>query len=213
MRKLQLSALVVAVAALTYVLMPLAAAWHIREAVRAGDTRALQERVDWPSVRQSLKDSVAEAREALRELAEAAGEPPPGLWQRIKSAAFPYLADPLIERYVTAEGVVRLHAWREAWRRRLAGGGREGGTREAVAGRDSSTRLSRAWTALGRVERLAFVAPTRVEIQVSDTLRPGRSWRATLELGGAGWRLSGIRILRRSPAPARARAAWAGGRR
>ncbi len=208
MRKLQLAVLLISVAALTYATMPFLAAWQLREAVRAGDLPTLRERVDWPSVRQSLKSSIGEVREALQELAEVAGEPPQGLWQRIKSAAFPYVADPLIERYVTPEGVARLYVWRQAWRRRVAGGKSSAGVGDESRSWLGANALSRGVTALGRIERVSFTTPMRVEIGWSDTLRPGRSWLATLRLGATGWRLTEVRILRQRPST-RARSARA----
>ena len=97
------------------------AAWDIREALRGGKTDVLEQRVDWASVRTSLKRIAVETRQLMQEMSEASGVPQvkPGLWQRIKTAAAPYFADPLIDRYVTAEGAPQIWAWRQTWRAKI----------------------------------------------------------------------------------------------
>ncbi len=211
-----------------YMSGPVLVAWHIREAVRTGDTATLRSKVDWPSVRQSLKSSLGETREALKELAEAAGLPPPTLWQRLKATALPYLADPLIDRYVTAEGAPKLYAWRQTWRRRVeaarnrsdrpgaAETGPEVGRAAAGTGSDrlggsplsnstpAVTFLERQRALLGRVERWGFVSPGRFEIEVQDRTLATRRWFAALELRGLAWQLTEMRVLR-TPSPSRGR--------
>ena len=44
------------------------AGWQIREAMRTGDTAVLQRRVDWPSVRQTLKQTATETRALMSEM-------------------------------------------------------------------------------------------------------------------------------------------------
>lgn len=208
LRKLVLAALLLVLAIGTYATAPLVAAWQIREAVVAGDTARLRERVDWPAVRQSLKSSVGEVRQALAELTEAAGLPRPGLWQRLKAAALPFVADPLIDRYVTAEGAPQLYAWRQAWKQRVAA------VREAArssAGLVAAsvtptpptapenwlqdTPLPRILAAGRRIERWAFVSPFRLEIELADRVVPSRSWRAEMQLQGFTWRLTAVKIV------------------
>jgi len=209
MRSLLLIAAVLGlvIAAGGYAAMPFHAAWQIREAVRTGDTTTLRTRVDWQSVRQSLKSSLAETRLALGELAEVAGVEKPGVWQRVKSVVFPYLADPLIERYVTAEGAPRLYAWRQTWRQRVAGPLRRPEPATMLAGTWlADTAIDRHATFLHRLERARFVSPRRLEITFADRHRAGRLWHAALELRGLGWQLTEMRVVT-APTASRARVA------
>lgn len=184
------------VAAGLYAAMPFVSAWQIREAVRTGDTATLARKVDWPSVRNSLKSSLGEARQALSELADVAGQPRPSLWQRLKVAALPYLTDPLIDRYVSAEGAPRLYEWRQTWRSRV---------RPALGRGEPPTLLSDTWiggTALDRglslarrVDRAHFVSPSRLEIELADRYVETRRWFAALERRGVDWQLTEMKVL------------------
>ena len=195
-RKLLLTGLLALVAVASYGAAPIIAAWQIREAVRSGDAERLREKVDWPRVRQSLKSSLSESRSVIEELAAAGGQAPPGLWQRLKAAALPFVTDPLIDRYVTADNVPRLYAWRQAAKAR-------GSAKAAVVtsgeGSDSfgllKAKIERNMALLDRVERWRFSSPTRLEVVVRD--RPGslRLWMAALELRGLSWQLTEMHVL------------------
>jgi hypothetical protein len=202
-RKLVGFALLTAVAVGAYVSAPMVAAWQIREAVRSGNTAKLQEKVDWPSVRKSLRVSLDESRKVISELTDAAGLPRPGIWQRIKMAAVPFLADPLIGRYVTAEGVSKLYAWRQKWGRRVqwVRATAHASTQLVAA---SVTPASEGWldrlgfgralALVRRVKRWAFVSPIRFEIELADRIAQGRTWQAALELRGLTWKLTEMRV-------------------
>lgn len=199
---MRLKLLVVAMAATLmagisfYAAMPFVAAWQIREAVRTGDKATLARKVDWPSVRQSLKSSIGETRQELGELADTAGQPPPGLWQRLKVAALPYLTDPLIDRYVSAEGAPRLYEWRQTWRNRV---------RPALGRSDPATLFAGTWiggTAIDRglslarrVDRARFVSACRVEIELADRTVESRRWFAALERKGLEWQLTEMKVM------------------
>ena len=180
------------------------AAFEIREALRLGDTATLARRVDWPSVRQSLKRSAGEARSLLAELSQGVTETParPGLWQRIKAAAAPFLADPLIDRYVTAEGAPQLWKLRQAWRERI---------RPTIGLAEPQTLLSGTWLAdssldrglsiARRIERIAFASPTRMELELRDRLVEHRHWRAVLDLNlqQQSWVLTEVHVFNAKP--------------
>ncbi len=182
----------------TYAGSAFLAAWEIREAVRTGNTAALERRVDWDQVRASLKRSTAETRAVITEYAEASAAtlPKPGLWQRIKTAAAGLVTDPLIDRYVSAEGAPRLWALRETWRGTvrpivhsepptvLAG--------TALAGTSADKVLSLA----RRVDRVAFTSPFRMELELRDRYVEHRRWRAVLELKGQSWTLTEVHVHR-----------------
>lgn len=186
--------------AAAYAGAPLVTAWQIREAVRTANTETLAAKVDWASVRQSLKQSTSEARLLLGEMSESAGVGKPGLWQRLKAAAAPYLADPLIDRYVTAEGAPQIWAWRQTWREKV---------RPRIGLSEPPTVLAGTWAAgtnvdrglsfARRVERVAFTSPTRVEIEVRDRHVEHRRLRAVMELRSATWTLTDVQLVRIAP--------------
>ena len=201
--KLLMMALVACLAgAGTYAAMPFVSAWQIREAVRLGDQATLARKVDWPSVRQSLKSSLDETRRAVAELSDTAGQPRPNLWQRLKVAALPYLADPLIDRYVTPEGATRLYAWRQTWRQRV---------QPVLGAKPPETLFTGTWLAgssldrglalARRVDRARFASLDRLEIELADRTVEGRRWFAALERRGLDWQLTEMKAMA-GPKPA-----------
>ena len=202
MRRLIAIVFILILGAGTYAGSAFVAAWDIREAVVSGNTSVLERRVDWVSVRSSLKQTATETRQLMTEMSSTAGVTParPGLWQRIKTAAAPFLADPLIDRYVTADGAPQIWAWRQAWRQRV---------RPAVGLREPSTPLAATWLAgtkldhglaiARRIDRAAFTSPARMELEIRDRYTPGRRWRAALELRNWNWVLSEVHLLRAVP--------------
>jgi len=188
--------LLVLIVAGAYSATPFLAMWQIREALRAGDITTLERRVDWVSVRRSLKQSNGEVRAALAEYSQASGLPKPGIWSRIKSAAAPFFADPLIDRYVTAEGAPQIYGWRQTWRQKVrpAVGFSEPPTVLAATPL-AGTGVDRAVSVARRVTRAAFVSPTRVEVEVRDRYKADRRWLAVLELNGWSWQLTEVHIL------------------
>ena len=196
-------ALLLSLAVGAYASAPLVTAWQIREAVRTGDTARLEDKVDWPSVRKSLKSSLGEARKAISELTEAAGVPRPSVWQRLKAAKLPFLTDPLIDRYVTAEGASKLYAWRQTWGHRVHAV-REAARAPTSVVAASVTRAPATWAdRLGvghvvgitdRVRRSVFVSPFRFEIELADRIARDRTWQAVLELRGLSWKLTEMRV-------------------
>ncbi|MEZ5853713.1 MAG: DUF2939 domain-containing protein [Hyphomicrobiaceae bacterium] len=200
MRKTLIFALMLSICAAAYSAAPFLTAWQIREAVRQGDVPTLQAKVDWDSVRRSLKSSLGETRQALVELADAGGQARPGFWQRLKMAAMPFLRDPLIDRYVTAEAAPRLYEWRQSWRQKVRPklGITEAPTLLAGTWLDGSV-IDRHLSVLSRVEATRFVSPTRLDIEIADRYRPNRLWIATLEFVNLNWRLTEMRVRKISP--------------
>ena len=196
-RKLLMIAVVTCFAAAgTYAAMPFVTAWQVREAVRLGDQATLARKVDWPSVRQSLKSSLDETRKAVAELADTAGQAKPKLWQRLKVAALPFVADPLIDRYVTAEGATRLYAWRQSWRQRVRPvlGGKEPATLFTGSWLEG-TSIERGMALVRRVDRARFASLDRLEIELADRAVEGRRWFAALERRGLDWQLTEMRAV------------------
>lgn len=211
MRKALLILSLILLAAGVHVASAFQAGWSIREAVRTGDTATLERRVDWASVRATLKRSANETRQLVSEMAEASGVPTRiGLWQRIKSAALPFVADPLIDRYVTAEGAPQLWSWRQTWRQRV---------RPTIGLSEPTTPLAGTWlggtdfdralSVARRLDKATVVSPTRIEVELRDRYVEGRSWRAALELRDLTWMLTEVHLMR-TPGAARPGSGTAG---
>lgn len=197
MRRLIVVLLLAALAGLaTYAVSPLLAAWEIHAAARTGDRDVLERRVDWPAVRASLKRSAAQSAQVLVEIADVSGEGGSTLWQRIKAAATPLVAEPLIDRYVTAEGTPRLFQWRRTWQQRVRP---RLGLEEPVSALDGTwlagTRIDKVWTVWRRVEHVRLAGLGRVSIEIRDRVVERRRWRAELLLDDWTWRLVGLEVV------------------
>src|SRR5688572_17270280 len=95
---------------IAYLGWPVYTALEIRDAIVAGDTATLERRVDWPALRAAVKASLT-PETAARLMADP-DAPKPTLWQRVKAAVAPSMADSVVERYVTAENLPLLFGYR-----------------------------------------------------------------------------------------------------
>lgn len=178
---------------LAYAAWPLYTALQIRDAMLTGDTPTLTRRIEWDSLRASLKASLSP--EALARLEADPDAPPPSIWHRIKSAVAPRLAGGVIDRYVTPEHLPVLLGYRRFWRGTVqpALGRQEPPT--ALAGTvfagSAVDRLASFWR---RLRRAVFQSPTKIVLEVEDKYTPGRHYIATLELRGLGWKLTGLTV-------------------
>jgi hypothetical protein len=144
-------------------------------------------------LRASLKVSITP--ETIARLAADPDAPKPTLWQRIKAAVAPSMADSIIDRYVTPENLPMLLGYRRVYRGtvRPALGLKEpptrlGGTWLAGTGLD---RLASFWT---RVRRAVFYSPTHFVLEVEDKYRRERRYVGTLELKDWEWKLTGLSV-------------------
>ncbi len=180
-------------AALAYVAWPLSGAMAIRDAMREGNVEVLNARVDWESVRSSLKASLSP--EAIARLSEDSEAPMQSLWQSVKAAVAPRFADTVIDRYVTPENLPVLLGYRETYK---------GTIRPALGLKEppsplrgtllEGSRLDKGLAFWKRVRRAVFTSPRRVLLEVEDEYRPGRRYTGTMELRGLTWTLTGLSI-------------------
>ena len=200
MRKITVAG-VLLVGAVIYVAAPLLAAWEVRQALQTGDKATLEQRVDWPSVRASLRLSFGETQQVINELTEAAGVPKPSLWQRVVAATMPMLSGTVIDNYVTPESAPQLYAWRETWREKVRPTIGLGPPPMVLAGTAfQGTAVDKILTLLRRVDRAAFTGPTRIELEVRDRYVETRQYRAVMELQGLTWKLTEV-YVRSMPKP------------
>jgi hypothetical protein len=123
-------------------------------------------------------------------MSEAAGVAKPGLWQRLKSAALPFVADPLIDRYVTAEGAPQIWSWRQTWREKIRPTLLTEPQTPLASTWLAGTALDRGLDVARRIKRATFTSPTRLEVVLRDRYTADRRWRAALELRGVAWVLT-----------------------
>ena len=167
-----------------YVASPFVAMWNLREAIKSNDTAAIDSRVVWPSVRESLKASLAKEANLLPFAEAAGGQVRPTLWQRIKGTFGASMLDRFIETYVTPEGLPKLFDYRRTWN-------------ESIKGEvpESASRLERARLIWSRVKRAEFQSLTRLEIEMVDRKVADRRIISVMELDAFTWKLTHLRIV------------------
>jgi hypothetical protein len=180
-----------------YVASPLLTAWSIREAVRAGNSDYLRTKIEWDSVRATMRQSLAQAS---LDLPASPSTPPqrievaakPGMWQRLKTYFKARAVNNIVDSYVTPDGLPQLFTYRKVYRERVLGEPYE-------ATLPWAQRFSRFW---GRVKRAEFHAPHRFEIEMADRDDPNRRYVGLLELRGMEWKLTALRVRFAAPTPA-----------
>jgi len=179
--------------ALAYLAWPVYSALEIREAIVAGDTQTLNRRIDWEALRASLKASIS--AETIARLTADPDAPTPTLWQRMKAAVAPSMADSIVDRYVTPENLPILLGYRRIYR---------GTVRPALGLNEPPTVLAGTWLSGSSVDRFAsfwtrvrravFESPTRFVLEVEDKYRPGRRYVGMFALTGWEWKLTGLTV-------------------
>jgi len=174
----------VLIATAAYIASPFATAWRIREAVRNGNADYLSTAVEWPTVRETLKPSIAHIALNLPETASDTSSSA-GLWTRFKAYVGQSAVDGLVERYVTPEGLPQLFTLRSKYRDLIASEADDAKTLPVM------DRIARAWA---RVKRAEFTGATSFEIDMEDKFDPTRIYLGKLELRPTGWKLTELRI-------------------
>ncbi len=188
-----LAVLTVAVIAIgaAYVASPFVSAWSLREAVKRGDTAAIEAKVEWPSVRQTLRASLASQSNLLPMATAAGAEVRPSIWQRVKSAFGATMLDRFIETYVTPEGLPKLLDYKRLWNENVT---------SALVEAEPVSRLERFKLFWARIQRAEFQSLTKVELEIADRNAPDRHFVSVMELDGLGWKLTGLRVIQVDPA-------------
>jgi len=193
MRRLLKLSLFLITLAVAYAAWPVQAALEIREALVAGDTATLRRKIEWDTLRVSLKASISP--ETMARLVADPEAPQPTLWQRVKAMVAPKMADTVIDRYVTPENLPVLLGYQQRYR---------GTVRPALGLKEPPTHLQGTWLAGGAIDRFAsfwtrvrravFHTPTHFVLEVEDKFRPDRRYVGTLELKGWEWKLTGLNV-------------------
>lgn len=179
-----------------FVAYPFVTAWSVREAVKSGDSAYLERKLEWDSVRESLRSSMARvafnlpevspSQEGEADASVAAPARSPGLWARVKGYVGRGAVNKLVDTYATPEGLPQLFQYGKMYRETV-----KGQTEPAVKP-PWYERAKRFWA---RVKRAEFLTPTRFEIVMADRFTPDRHYRALLNLRGLEWKVSEIHVI------------------
>ena len=165
-------------ASAAYIAVPFWTAWSIREAIKTGDSAYLARKIDFASVRETLRPSLAQVAFDMPNPGAAEPAPKPGLWKRFKAYWGQNAIDRFVDSYVTAEGLPKLFQWRKSYREVT-------GTAEAFAQpAPFRVRFAKFWSRLKRAE---FKSLTAFEIELRDQYDASRSHVGLLELTASGW--------------------------
>ena len=180
------------VAGATYLASPFWAAWSVREAIRQGDTATLAGKVEWDSVRASLKASLkSEQANVELQRAEANGRQKPTLWQRITIGGGAGMVDRFFDGAVTPEGLGQMYAART----------RAPGATADPSDDPSLSLPSRLMAFLERVESVDYPGFGLFEVTVRDRQHPERRYTGRMVLDGFEWRLLSLTVWS-APGPA-----------
>jgi hypothetical protein len=195
--------------AATFVASPIVTAWTIREAIRTGNSTYLEGKLEWDTVRMSLRASMIETATGIPEPSpiaakevsaqtgsprpgsrlggpeQAAVEPKLGLWQRIKNGVSRRAVDGIVARYVTPERLSQLFTARQFYRDNISG---ETAALEALPWTE---RVAGFWQ---RIRRAEFHSPTVFELEMADRNDPTRHYIGLLRLRGFEWKLTELRV-------------------
>jgi hypothetical protein len=170
-----------------YIATPFVTAWSIREAMQNGNSDYLEHKIEWDSVRTTLRESltqVALGQPSDTPIATAEALPKPGLWQRIKNGLRKSAVNNIVDSYVTPEGLPQLFSYRKTYRD-VSG---ETAELEAMPWHE---RVAGFWS---RIKRAEFKSPAVFEIEMADRNDPTRHYVGLLELRGFEWKLTELRL-------------------
>lgn len=160
--------------------LPFWTALEIKRAIRNGDAKTVEARVEWETVRASLRQSLAE--QAPDEARRRFGNFP--IFQKFaEKIAVNYsrpVVDKMVESFGTADGLIRFFSWRET----LGSGAKPSRSLTGIASEMTS-----------RVKRVSFSSLTRLEVVLADRTDPDRHIFSAMELRNSGWKLTEVRIL------------------
>ena len=148
-----------------YVAWPAWSIYQIYDALEKNDATTLERKIDFPSVRESLKPAIRAVidRRLDRTTGDAAGQPPDG---RLRQQIGP-LMETILNKIVTPQGIASLYAWRGDISQVLKDVKefREIGTATDEAGIPESAKPPAL--RLSNIKRFAFTSPTSFEIGIA----------------------------------------------
>ena len=139
---------------------------------------------------------VVDHPETLARLSQEPDAPKPSMWQRIKAAVAPSMADTVIDRYVTPENLPVLLGYRRIYR---------GTVQPAIGPKEPPTVLAGTLLSGGATSTVSQASGPGSAAQPSSrppascsrwrtSHRPERRYVGTLELRGWEWKLTGLTV-------------------
>ncbi|MEM8973366.1 MAG: DUF2939 domain-containing protein [Pseudomonadota bacterium] len=168
-----------------YVASPFYAAWTIRQAMKTNDVALLKEKVDWVSVRSSLRQSIATHAKLLPVAIAEGRKLRPTMWQRIKAVFGASMLDRFMDQYITPNGLPKLYRLKNGYRTRVTGLPRDEATPVAL----------RVQGVVSRIHRAEFKSLSLVELEIEDRDQPDRRIVAEMRLRGFEWKLSRLTVI------------------
>ena len=178
-----------------YVGWPAWSGYRIYDALEKNDAATLERKIDFPSVRDSLKPAIrAEVDKTLdRTMGDAAGKLRDG---RLRQEIGPQLMETVLNKIVTPQSIASLYAWRGDISQVLkdvkeirdigTGTAPDGTGIAGVSAKPSALRLS-------NIKRFAFTSPTSFEIGIAkDASSSEPDLTAQMAFGGMDWKLTGL---------------------
>ena len=173
-----------------YVAWPAWSIYQIYDALEKNDATTLERKIDFPSVRESLKPAIrAVIDRRLDRTGDAAGQPRDG---RLRQQIGP-LMETILNKIVTPQGIASLYAWRgdisqvleDVKEIRVIGAATdEAGTAGSV---------KPAALGLSNIKRFAFTSPTSFEIGIAKDASSSEP-DLTVQMGfrDMDWKLIGL---------------------
>ncbi len=195
LRTMVLGVVVTLTVTLAYILSPIAAAYSIRQAVKAGDVASLEHKIEWPSVRASLRESLVELQSSAAVTPDASGLWP-SIWSRIKASFAPAFIDSFIDTYVTPHGLPQAFSMRETWRETVRPAVGLAAPKMALAETSfAETALDRFVSFALRIKRATFLTAGLVEFEIADRHTPERRYVSRFEMKDFAWKLVSLRVV------------------
>lgn len=165
-----------------YIAAPFWTAWTIREAIKSSDAAYLEHKIEWTTVRETLKESLTQmAMSSATGTAEAPDHP--SIWLRMKTYLSKGAVDKFVEATVTPTGMAGLFSMRKTSQANVSG--------EVKQRHPVWERVQSVWS---RVTRAEFKSLSRFEMDMIDKQAPERTIKCVLELRGLEWKMTQLRI-------------------
>jgi hypothetical protein len=171
-------------AALTYSAWPVWSAWQLRAAVKARDLAGIESRVDWPTLRSNLKQTIA------ANLKDESRSSDAGVVRKaLKRTLGPFVADRMVDVAATPRTLAFVLAGR------LASGAR----RDSPASAEGDAEADAVGDPLSprRLRWAFFETPTRFRIEIADRTEPAKRVVSVLALQSVSWKL--VDVYYRTP--------------
>ena len=151
--------------------------------------------VVWPSLRASVKATVATNASLLPVANRVSRDVRPTLWQRVRSVFGHSMLDRFVETYITPDGLPKLYRAKNRWHGPSKGAEQQGFARASIF----PAKLLRTWR---RIKRAEFKSPFRFVLEMEDRHVATRLVESTFQLtnitmSGFDWKLTSIAIRNR----------------